>query len=155
MPRVDYSIDIPLSPKCTWDLMTDLNLRPYWDESIVEVQRGKLHHQRDLEGLSYKAPLLGRIPWHWEGVYASFDPPYRSAVRMIWGSRFRPFRTLVGTWLLSGYDSVTNVKMIVSFEPRIRLPVLGNIMGYMIKAVLARSLNNLRNISVGYGCNED
>ena len=57
MPRIDYSIDIPLSPKCTWDLMTDLNLRPYWDESILEVQRGKLHHQRDLEGLSYNCLL--------------------------------------------------------------------------------------------------
>ena len=155
MPRVARSIDVSLSPECTWDLMTDLNLRPCWDESILEVQRGKLDHHRYSEGLSYKAPLLGWVSWHWEGVYASFDPPYRSAVRMVWGSRLKPFRTLVGTWLLSGHGSGTNVRMIVSFEPRVQLPVLGKVMGYMVKAVLARSLNNLRNLSIDYRCTED
>ena len=155
MPRVDRSIDVPLSPECTWDLMTDLKLRPSWDNSILDVQRGKLDHHDSSKGLSYRAPLFGRISWNWEGVYASFDPPYRSAVRMVWGSRLRPFRSLVGTWVLSGSESFTNVRMIVSFEPRLRLPTLARLMGYRVKIVLGRSLINLRDLSMNYSCSEE
>ena len=140
MRRVQENRIIPIPPMQTWDLMRNLDLRPKWDRTILSVSR-------DEEFLYYVAPALLGLHWLWKGEYITFEPPLRSAVRMAWGSRLRPFKYLVGSWILRPRESVTDLTMIVSFEPRLPLPMLGRIMEMRVKSLLKKSLSNLSNLA--------
>lgn len=144
MPRIEETIVVPLSPMETWELMRNLELRPRWDVTIRQVSRRTVSSSDDTLRLYYTAPLFLGLCWCWEGEYISYQPPYRTAVSMYRGSYLRPFKRLVGTWILESFGEVTQVRMIVSFEPRLPLPFLGKIMGYRMRRLLARSLLALR-----------
>ena len=144
MPRIEEAIVVPLSAVETWELMRNLELRPSWDVTILQVSRHTVGSSDDTLRLYYTAPLFLGLNWSWEGEYISYQPPSRTAVRMHRGSFFRPFKRLVGTWILESIGEVTQVRMIVSFEPRLPLPFLGKIMGYRMRRLLGRSLLALR-----------
>ena len=149
MPRIEEAMVIPLGPLETWELMRSLELRPRWDATIIRVRRGVVSPDAEGPRLYYLAPLFLGLRWRWEGEYISFQPPNRTAVRMAWGSSLRPFKSLVGTWVLQSQRDGTQVRMIVSFEPRWPLPLLGKIMGYRMRRLLGRSLLKLRVLGTG------
>ena len=149
MHRVEETIVVPLECLCTWELMRDLELRPGWDATIVQVRREAISPGGATIHLYYTAPLFLGLSWRWEGEYVSFQAPFHTAVRMVWGSMLRPFKSLVGTWRLQSHGKGTQVSLIVSFEPRWPLPFLGRIMGRRMRRLLARSLVHLRAIGAG------
>ena len=149
MPRIEEAIVIPLGLLETWELMRNLELRPRWDATIIRVRRGVVSPDAEGPRLYYLAPLFLGLRWRWEGEYISFQPPNRTAVRMAWGSSLRPFKSLVGTWVLQSQRDGTQVRMIVSFEPRWPLPLLGKIMGYRMRRLLGKSLLKLRVLGTG------
>ena len=144
MPRIEEAIVVPLGSLETWELMRNLELRPRWDATILQVRREAVGSGAGTLHLYYTAPLFLRLRWRWEGEYISFQAPYHTAVRMVWGSSLRPFKSLVGTWVLQSQGEGTQVRMIVRFEPRWPLPFLGRIMERRMRRLLARSLVDLR-----------
>ena len=149
MPRIEESIIVPFGPLQSWELMRNLELRPLWDATILEVKRKGVDDNSDTPHLFYKAPLLLGLHWRWNGEYVSFEPPHHAAVRMSWGSRLRPFNSLVGTWIVSNYGGATQIKMVVSFEPRLPLRILDSIMARLVRRLLCKSLLNLSRLGVG------
>ena len=133
MYRVQDSEFIPMHPEDTWNLIRDLELRPIWDETVSKVQR-------DDKFLYYVAPLFMGLNWYWQGEYVTFDPPNKSAIKMFSGSANRPFKTLVGTWIISPSDEHSLLSMNISFEPRFPIPFIGLFMRRRVKKLLRKSL---------------
>ena len=140
MYRVQESAIIPISAEDTWELMRDLDLRPTWDTTVHNVSR-------DEQFLYYKAPLISGFSWQWTGEYITFEPPTRSAVKMISGSLHRPFASLVGSWILKPQGSETLLTMTTSFEPRLKLPFLPSIMSRRISRIMLESMANLASLA--------
>ena len=134
MHRVQDSELITISAEDTWNLIRDLNVRPIWDETVSKVER-------DDNFLYYVAPLLMGFKWYWKGEYITFDPPSRSAIRMVSGSIIRPFKSLVGTWIITPSGMNTMLTMNISFEPRFPIPLLGMLMKRRVKKLLRKSLS--------------
>ena len=145
MPQVSRSELIPLPPQALWELMTDLSLRPRWDASVVSISREPGGDDPTATVLRYTAPLVFGLTWRWEGVYAAFDPPTRSAVRMVTGSALRPFKRLAGTWLLAPEDAATRLRLIVQFEAR--LPGLNGVQAWRVARLLDASLLRLHRLA--------
>ncbi len=127
--------------------MRDVDLRPDWDLSVSRFHRhgeeGDLPNTR----LRYKAPLIGGLFWEWEGAYVTYEPPKRTAVQMVNGSRLRPFKRLAGSWILSEERGGTHVEMVVQFESR--LPFAAKLMSRMIERTLEGSLVRLERLASG------
>gem|GEM_PF-1164377 len=140
MYRIQESEIIPISNDNTWDLMRDLDLRPQWDSTVSHVSR-------DEQFLYYTAPLISGFSWHWIGEYITFEPPTRSAVKMISGSLHRPFANLIGSWILKPHGSETLLTMNISFEPRLNLPFLPAIMGRRIRRLTVESMSKLASLA--------
>ena len=121
MPKVVRSAQIPLPPDKLWTIMRDVNMRPRWDVSVCRLEREDGADVTATAILRYTAPLMLGLTWRWQGEYSSYNPPERSAVRMQWGSMFRPFRKLAGSWILTPDEQGTLLKITVQFEPRIAL----------------------------------
>jgi ribosome-associated toxin RatA of RatAB toxin-antitoxin module len=96
--------------------------------------------------LRYTAPLMLGLTWRWEGEYISYNPPERSAVRMQWGSMFRPFRKLAGSWILTPEEQGTLLKITVQFEPRI--PLFEGLVTRRVSRVTTESLIRLRKLTM-------
>ena len=141
MNRVQDSELIPAHPEDTWNLIRDLELRPIWDETVSQVKRKE-------NFLYYVAPLFMGLNWYWIGEYVTFDPPNRSAIKMVSGSSNRPFKSLVGTWVITPSDQNTLLSMNISFEPRFPIPLLGLFMRRRVKKLLRKSLSQLSNLAV-------
>tara|TARA_B100001146_G_C16102588_1_gene400073 strand:+ start:77 stop:553 length:477 start_codon:yes stop_codon:yes gene_type:complete len=141
MDRVQDSQLIPVHPEDTWNLIRDLELRPIWDETVSQVRR-------DGNFLYYVAPLFIGLNWYWTGEYVTFDPPNRSAIKMVSGSSNRPFKSLVGTWIITPSDQNTLLSMNISFEPRFPIPLLGLFMRRRVKKLLRKSLSQLSDLAV-------
>ncbi len=153
MPKVEADTHIPLPPDQLWELMRDLTLRPRWDLTVREVVRDDGAVPGTTTRLYYVAPLPLRLRWRWEGEYVSFQAPHTTSVRMVRGSLFRPFRSLVGTWLLRSEGDGTLLKMVVSFEPRFTFPFLGPLMIRSVRMLLHKSLYRLRLLAVQWAEN--
>ena len=143
MTRIEESVIVPLDTLEIWELMRDLELRPDWDATIIRVTRRMAGPRVETARLYYLAPLFMGLWWRWEGEYVSFLPPHRTSVRMDWGSHLRPFKSLVRTWLLQSHVRGNLVRIIVSFEPRLPLPLLDKIMAWRMRWLLVMSLVEL------------
>lgn len=146
MAKVVRSTHIPLPPDQLWDIMRDVNTRPRWDVSVCRLEREDGVDTNGAAILRYTAPLVLGLTWRWDGEYISYHPPERSAVRMQWGSMFRPFRQLAGSWILTPDEQGTLLKITVQFEPRIRL--LEGLMTRRVSRVATESLTRLRQLTV-------
>ena len=144
MFRAEAEAIIPLAPDELWELMRDVDRRPRWDASVKRVKRARPSPSEETERLYFTAPLFLGLTWSWEGEYVSFKGPQTSAVKMVKGSLLRPFSALVGTWLLAPREEGTNLRLIVSFKPRIGLPLSRILATYRVKTILARTLRDLR-----------
>lgn len=140
MYRIEDSELIPMSAEDTWNLIRDLSIRPAWDKTVRKVER-------DENVLYYTAPLFMGLEWHWIGEYITFDPPNRSAIKMVSGSFSRPFKNLVGTWIVTPSNMNTILTMNISFEPRIPIPLLGILMRRRVKKLVRKSLSRLSKIA--------
>ncbi len=130
-----------MSAEDTWNLIRDLSLRPVWDQTVSKVDR-------DENLLYYVAPLFLGLSWYWTGEYITFEPPNRSAIRMIYGSITRPFKSLVGTWIITPRDDRNAMlTMNISFEPRIPIPLLDILMRGRVKKLLRKSLSKLSHLA--------
>ena len=98
--------------------------------------------------LHYRAPLIAGVFWEWEGAYITYEPPRRTAVQMVSGSRLRPFKRLAGSWVLTEDSDGTRLELIVQFESR--LPFIGNLVARMITQILEGSLVRLEQLSTGH-----
>ena len=147
MPRVAASRHIAVSPETLWELMRKADLRPDWDLSVDRFHRdgeeGDLRNTR----LHYRARLIGGLFWQWEGAYVTYEPPKRTAVQMLSGSRLRPFKRLAGSWILSEERGGTRLEMVVQFESR--LPFAAKLMSRMIERTLKGSLVRLEGLATG------
>ena len=153
MPRVEADAHIPLPPHQLWELMRNTFLRPRWDLSVREVVRDDGTVPGTTTRLHYVAPLPLRLQWRWEGEYVSFQAPHTTSVRMVKGSLLRPFRSLVGTWLLRSEGDGTLLKIVVSFEPRFTFPFSGPLMVRYVRMILHKSLHSLRLLAVEWAEN--
>ena len=151
MPRVQAESYIPIPPLALWELMRNLTLRPKWDASILQVSRDELNVGKASSHLHYVAPLMLGLQWKWEGEYVSFQAPTRTSIRMVKGSFFRPFRNLVGSWVLQPKGYGTQLKLVVSFEPRFRFPFWGPLMTSRLRSILQRSLKQLQLLTTKRG----
>ena len=141
MQRIQDSELIPMSAEDTWNLIRDLSLRPVWDQTVSKVDR-------DENLLHYVAPLFLGLSWYWTGEYITFEPPNRSAIKMIYGSITRPFKSLVGTWIVTPRDDRNAMlTMNISFEPRIPIPLLDILMRGRVKKLLRKSLSKLSSLA--------
>ena len=140
-----------MSAEDTWNLIRDLSLRPVWDQTVSKVDR-------DENLLHYVAPLFLGLSWYWTGEYITFEPPKdglyalptsgRSAIKMIYGSITRPFKSLVGTWIVTPRDDRNAMlTMNISFEPRIPIPLLDIFMRGRVKKLLRKSLSKLSSLA--------
>ena len=141
MNRVQDSQLIPAHPEDTWNLIRDLELRPIWDETVSQVKREE-------NFLYYVAPLFMGVNWYWTGQYVTFDPPSRSAIKMVSGSLNRPVKSLVGTWVITPSDQDTLLSMNISFEPRFPIPLLSLFMRRRVKKLLRKSLLQLSDLAI-------
>ena len=148
MPRIERDIVVPLNLLDTWDLMSNVELRPIWDATIIQVIKSTDVSNSAVVKLEYHAPLIFGLRWKWEGAYVSYQPPERTAVRMMWGSIFRPFKSLVGTWALDDVGASTQVRIIVNFEARWPIPLLDIFMTLRMNRLLRRSLHALRQLTL-------
>ena len=139
MYRVQDSELIPVPVEDAWALMRNLSLRPVWDATVRKVDR-------DENFLYYTAPFFMGLNWHWIGEYITFDPPNRSAIRMVSGSINRPFKSLVGTWIITPSTINTILTMNISFEPRIPIPLLGILMKRRVKKLIRKSLSQFAKV---------
>ena len=144
MAKVSQSAHIPLVPARLWELMRDLDRRPQWDPSVCELTREARSGGNGATILHYTAPLALGLTWRWEGEYVTFDPPERSAVRMLHGSAFRPFRQLTGSWTLRPDGHGTLLRISVQFKPRLWL--LEGLVARRVSKVMADSLVRLRRL---------
>ena len=126
--------------------MCRADLRPGWDLSVNRFSRAGEEGDLSTVRLHYRAPLIGRLCWNWEGAYVTYDPPERTAVRMISGSSLRPFNKLAGTWILNAKGSGTIVETVGQFEPR--LPFVAKRMSGRIKRMLEGSLLQLDKLAI-------
>ena len=141
MQRIQDSELIPMNAEDTWNLIRDLSLRPVWDQTVSKVDR-------DENLLHYVAPLFLGLSWYWTGEYITFEPPNRSAIKMIYGSITRPFKSLVGTWIVTPRDDRNAMlTMNISFEPRIPIPLLDIFMRGRVKKLLRKSLSKLSSLA--------
>ena len=141
MQRIQDSELIPMNAEDTWNLIRDLSLRPVWDQTVSKVDR-------DENLLHYVAPLFLGLSWYWTGEYITFEPPNRSAIKMIYGSVTRPFKSLVGTWIVTPRDDRNAMlTMNISFEPRIPIPLLDIFMRGRVKKLLRKSLSKLSSLA--------
>ena len=141
MQRIQDSELIPMNAEDTWNLIRDLSLRPVWDQPVSKVDR-------DENLLHYVAPLFLGLSWYWTGEYITFEPPNRSAIKMIYGSVTRPFKSLVGTWIVTPRDDRNAMlTMNISFEPRIPIPLLDIFMRGRVKKLLRKSLSKLSSLA--------
>ena len=60
---------------------------------------------------------------------------------MVSGSIIRPFKSLVGTWIITPSGMNTMLTMNISFEPRFPIPLLGMFMKRRVKKLLRKSLS--------------
>lgn len=146
MPKVVRSAQIPLPPDKLWTIMRDVNMRPRWDVSVCRLEREDGSNVNATTLLRYTAPLMLGLTWRWEGEYSSYNPPERSAVRMQWGSMFRPFRKLAGSWILTPDEQGTLLKITVQFEPRIAL--FEGLVTRRVSRVTTESLIRLRQLTM-------
>ena len=140
MPRVAAGRHMSLDPLTVWRFMSNADRRPDWDLSVRKFRRDGAEGDMRTR-LHYIAPLLGRVCWMWEGRYVVYDPPRRSAVQMVRGSRLSPVSRLAGTWVVHAEGDGSYVEMIVQFESR--LPLVAAFLSRRIKQVLERSLVQL------------
>ena len=146
MPKVVRSAQIPLPPDKLWTIMRDVNMRPRWGVSVCRLEREDGSNVNATTFLRYTAPLMLGLTWRWEGEYSSYNPPERSAVRMQWGSMFRPFRKLAGSWILTPDEQGTLLKITVQFEPRIAL--FEGLVTRRVSRVTTESLIRLRQLTM-------
>ncbi len=148
MAKVAQSAHIPLAPVRLWELMRDLDRRPQWDPSVRELTRAARLVPDGATILHYTAPLALGLTWRWEGEYVTFDPPERSAVRMLHGSALRPFRQLAGSWTLTPDGPGTLLRISVQFEPRLRL--LEGLLARRVSKIVDDSLARLGRLAAGF-----
>ena len=149
MPRAAASRHIAMPPERLWEIMGRVDLRPDWDLSVSRFRRDGAEGDVPNTRLLYRAPLIGGLFWEWEGAYVTYEPPERTAVQMVTGSRLRPFKRLAGSWILSREQGGTHLELVVQFESR--LPFAARLMSRRIKRILERSLARLEKIASGSG----
>ena len=148
MPKASANRHIAISPESLWELMGRVDIRSVWDLSVNRFHRDGVGGDMANTRLHYRAPLIAGVFWEWEGAYITYEPPRRTAVQMVSGSRLRPFKRLAGSWVLTEESDGTRLELIVQFESR--LPFIGNLVARMITQILEGSLVRLEQLSTGH-----
>lgn len=137
-------------PEAVWDYVQDNTKRGEWDSSVVRVEKVTEGPLRAGSVIHIVTPPGGKMAFFWDGEYASYDRPRRSAVKMIRSTGFHPFSAMAGSWQYEAHgQDGTQTKFAMIMNYKLKWGIFGALLDALfirriIRATLKDSLRRLK-----------